>query len=102
MTLGWQRTWGPANPVLYQSPAYGGSDVYGSNNSKPDSNAFIVEADWVPFGKDDSWAGPFANLKLGLQYTAYTEFNGGTSNYDGYGRNASGNNTLLAFAWMAF
>ena len=98
MTLGWQRTWGPANPVLYQP----GELDYGSNNSKPDSNAFIIEADWVPFGKDGSWMGPWVNLKLGLQYTAYTEFNGGTSNYDGFGRNASDNNTLLAFAWMAF
>ena len=56
----------------------------------------------MPFGKDGSWMGPWINLKLGLQYTVYTQFNGGTSNYDGYGRNASGNNTLLAFAWMAF
>jgi hypothetical protein len=102
VTLGWQNTWGPANPVLYPSPAFGGSDVTGSNNSKPNSNAFFVEADWVPFGKDGSWMGPWINLKLGLQLTIYTQFNGGTTNYDGYGRNASGNDTLLAFAWMAF
>lgn len=97
VTLGWQRTWGPANPVLY-APA----ELTGSNNSKPDSNAFIVEADWVPFGKDNSLWAPFMNLKLGIQYTAYTQFNGGTSNYDGFGRNAGDNNTLLMFAWMIF
>jgi len=97
VTFGWQNTWGPANPVLYQ-PA----ELTGSNNNKPNSNAFIIEADWVPFGKDGSWLGPWVNLKLGLQYTIYTQFNGGTSNYDGFGRNASNNNTLLAFAWMAF
>lgn len=102
VTLAWQRIWGPANPVLYPSPAYGGGDVTDSNNSKPDSNAFIVEADWVPFGKDGSWASPWVNLKLGVQLTLYTQFNGGTGNYDGYGRNASGNDTLLVFAWMAF
>ncbi len=96
-TLGWQRTWGPANPVLYQ-PA----ELTGSNNSKPNSNEFIIEADWVPFGKDSSWANPFVNLKLGVQLTLYTQFNGGSSNYDGTGRNAGDNNTLLAFAWMAF
>ncbi len=102
VTLGWQRTWGPANPVLYPSAAYGGSDLTGSANSKPDSNAFTIEADWVPFGKDELWMGPWVNLKLGLQYTAYTEFNGGGSNYDGFGTNASGNNTLLGFAWLIF
>lgn len=94
LTLGWQKTWGPANPVLFS----GG----GSVNQKPDSNAIIMEADWVPFGKDDSLWAPFANLKLGVQYTAYTQFNGGGTNYDGAGTNASDNNTLLLFAWMIF
>jgi hypothetical protein len=102
ITFGWQKTWGPANPVLYLSPAFGGSAVTGSANSKPNSNAFIVEADWVPFGKEDSWLRPWANLKLGIQYTAYTQFNGGTTNYDGFGRNAGGNNALFLFAWLAF
>jgi hypothetical protein len=74
----------------------------GSANGKPNSNEFILEADYVPFGKADSWAGPWVNLKLGIQYTIYTEFNGGTSNYDGNGRNASANNTLYLFAWMIF
>ena len=97
LTLGWQKTWGPANPVLFQP-----GELAGSANSKPNSNAFIVEADWVPFGKPDSVWSPWANLKLGVQYVAYTQFNGGTSNYDGSGRNASANNTLFVFAWMAF
>ena len=56
----------------------------------------------MPFGKADSWAGPWVNLKVGAQYTLYTQFNGGTTNYDGYGRNASDNNTLYLFAWMIF
>jgi hypothetical protein len=91
LTLGWQKTWGPPNPVLVDSA-----------NNKPNTNAFIVEADWVPFGKDNSFLAPNVNLKLGLQYTAYTEFNGGGSNFDGAGHNASGNNTLLLFVWLIF
>jgi hypothetical protein len=97
VTVGWQGLWGPANPVLY-----GPGSLTGSNNSKPSSNAFSIEADWVPFGKEDSWARPFANLKLGIQYIAYTQFNGGGNNYDGFNRNAGNNNTLYAFAWLAF
>lgn len=96
VTLGWQDTWGNPNPALF-APA----PVTGSANGKPNSNAFIIEADWIPFGKEGSWGAPFANLKLGAQYTAYTRFNGGTKNYDGFGRNASGNNTLFLFAWLA-
>ncbi len=98
VTLGWQNTWGPSNPVLYTT----GTAVSNSANGKPNSNAFIIEADWVPFGKQDSWLSPWANLKLGVQYTAYTQFNGGNKNYDGFGRNAGDNNTLFLFAWMAF
>jgi hypothetical protein len=96
-TAAWQKTWGPANPVLFQP-----GEVTGSANSKPNSNSFTLEADWVPFGKEDSWARPFVNMKLGIQYVIYTQFNGGTKNYDGFGRNASGNNTIYMFAWVAF
>lgn len=96
-TFAWQRLWGPANPVLFAS-----APLTGSANGRPDTNAFTLEIDWVPFGKDSSWAKPFANLKLGAQYTNYTEFNGGSTNYDGFGRNASANNTLFIYAWMAF
>jgi hypothetical protein len=93
-TLGWQKTWGPANPVLFANG--------GSVNDKPNSNAFVVEADWVPFGKDTSYLAPFLNLKLGVQYTVYTLFNGRSTNYDGAGTNAGDNNTLLVFAWLIF
>jgi hypothetical protein len=91
VTLGWTKTWGSANPVGIESA-----------NGKPNSNFFTIEADWVPFGKATSLYNPFVNLKLGIQYTAYTQFDGGTNNFDGAGRNASDNNTLLLFAWLAF
>jgi hypothetical protein len=97
LNVGWQNTWGNANPSLY-APA----PVAGSANGRPNSNSFIIEADWVPFGKDDSWARPLANLKIGLQYTIYTVFNGGSRNYDGFGHDASDNNTLFLYAWLAF
>jgi len=97
VTVGWQKTWGTADPVIY-APA----PVSGSANGKPNSNEFIFEADYVPFGKADSWAAPWVNLKVGVQYTLYTQFNGGTSNYDGFGRNAGDNNALYVFAWMLF
>jgi hypothetical protein len=96
-TVSWQKTYGTPDTTLY-APA----PLSGSANGKPNSNAFILEADWVPFGKADSLAAPWVNLKLGAQYTIYTEFNGGTSNYDGSGRSASDNNTLYLFAWLVF
>ena len=97
VTFSIQKTTGSSDAVVYAP-----SPVDGSNNGSPNSLAFITELDWVPFGKNDSWGAPFANLKFGLQYTAYTQFNGGNSNYDGSGRSAGANNTLYAFAWLAF
>jgi hypothetical protein len=81
---------------------YGPAPDAGSLNGKPNSSGFIVQGDWTPFGKDTSWGRPWANVRLGLQYTGYTRFNGGVTNYDGFGRNASDNNTLTAFVWTAF
>jgi hypothetical protein len=96
-TVAWQKTWGTADPALY-APA----PLTGSANGKPNSNAFIFEPDYVPFGKADSRFGIWVNLKLGVQYTMYTQFNGGTSNYDGFGHAASDNNALYVFAWLIF
>jgi hypothetical protein len=95
--IGLERIWGSSDPTLY-APA----PITGSANGSPNSTGILLEADYVPFGKEDSWKSPFANLKLGLQYTLYPQFNGGTGNYDGSGRSAWGNNTIYAFAWIAF
>jgi RNA polymerase sigma-70 factor (ECF subfamily) len=67
-----------------------------SANGKPDTNSYVIEADWVPFGKDDSWGRPLANLRLGIQSTIYMLFNGGTKNPDGVGDNASGNKHVVS------
>jgi len=56
----------------------------------------------VPFGKEGAWLSPLANMKLGVQYTIYTLFNGASHNYDGFGRNASDNNALFLTAWWIF
>jgi hypothetical protein len=41
-------------------------------------------------------------MKVGVQYVAYTMFNGGSRNYDGFGRDASDNDTLFVYVWTAF
>ncbi|MBS0552116.1 MAG: cytochrome C, partial [Proteobacteria bacterium] len=48
------------------------------------------------------WGAPWANLRLGLQYTMFDKFNGARRNYDGSGRDAKDNNTLFLFAWTSF
>ncbi len=57
----------------------------GLYGGKPNTDGFIGELD----------VNPWENTRVGLQYTGYAKF-------DGTGTNASGNNTLFAFVWLAF
>lgn len=76
--------------------------LYGDNTAlKPDSNGVRFQVDWTPWGDGDSPLGERFNMRLGLQYTLYTKFDGASSNYDGTGRDASDNNTLRIFTWFA-
>lgn len=76
--------------------------LYGDNTAlKPDSTGLIFQVDGTLFGQEMVVLDGRFNLRLGLQYTVYTRFDGASSNYDGTGRNASDNNTLRLFLWTA-
>ncbi len=86
-TFGWFNTTGTADPLLFtQSP------VGGSANGDPRSEGYIANVSF--------W--PWQNLQLSAQYTGYTRFNGGNTNYDAAGRNASDNNTIYLVARFLF
>jgi hypothetical protein len=94
VTVGWFDTHGTSDSLLYAA-----SSMTGSRIGQPDSRGTTVELDWIPFGRELSWMAPWANFRIGLQYVAYSKFNGSSTNYDGFGRDASDNNTLyLLFA----
>lgn len=76
--------------------------VDGSANGSPNSSGYVFQVDYTPFGTDYTGTSKWMNLRVGLQYTGYMQFNGSTSNYDGSGRDASDNNTLQLFTWLAF
>src|SRR4051812_7755519 len=96
VTAGLFRTWGTRDPNLF-----GPGEGEGSRTGSPSTSGYILQADWTPFGKEKSWAAPIANVRVGLQYTGYLRFNGASTNYDGFGRRASDNNTLFAFVGFA-
>ena len=81
-------TSGTSDPVMYAS----GTAVLGSASGNPATRGATFELDFLPW----------LNTKLGVQYTAYSKFNGASHNYDGFGRNASNNNTVYLFIWTAF
>jgi len=92
-TISWFRIGGSKDALLY-GPV--------SANNSPESSGFTGELDYMPFNHGGPSFWPWLNMKLGIQYTYYTKFNGGTTNYDGAGHNATDNNTLYLFVWTAF
>lgn len=78
-------TWGTSDPTLYGGFASGFS---------PNSNGFIAEIAYIPFITSTAPGWPWANARIGLQYTYYNKFDGTTLN-------AHDNNTLFLHAWIA-
>jgi len=84
----------------------GSSDaiLYGGNVSQfdpnqtpptdPNSNGYIFEIAYIPFISSQSPVWPWANMRVGLQYTYYNRFDGDTVF-------AKNNNTLFAYLWFA-
>jgi hypothetical protein len=66
--------------------------VGGNLSGNPATRGWTYEAFWTPL----------QYLRVGAQYTSYSRFNGASSNYDGFGRNAHDNNTLFVYAWAAY
>jgi hypothetical protein len=66
--------------------------VNGNLSGNPGSRGWTQEIFWTPV----------QYVRIGAQYTAYTRYNGASKNYDGFGRNASDNNTLFVYLWAAY
>ena len=97
VTLGRFDTKGSRDLGLYPAEPDSGSRL-----ASPNTSGYTLQADWTPWGKEDSWQSPWANVRVGAQYVTYDHFNGSSSNYDGSGRNAGNNDTLFLFIWTAF
>ncbi|CAL79924.1 putative cytochrome c family protein [Bradyrhizobium sp. ORS 278] len=82
------NVWGTADPNRY------GVDANGLALT-PNSNGWIAEIAYIPFGASKSPLWPWSNARIGLQYTYYNKFNGTTVG-------AQDNNTLFLHAWFAF
>lgn len=86
------NTWGSSDAVLYAD----------SSTSSPNSSGVMLQLDHTPWGDGGSPFGARFNARIGVQYIAYREFDGASHNYDGLGRDASDNNTLRIFTWIAY
>ena len=85
LTAQYFNTWGSPDPLLYGGLASGLS---------PDSNGWMAEIAYIPYGLSQAPGWPWANVRIALQYTWYNRFDGTT-----FG--AQNNNTLFLHAWFA-
>jgi hypothetical protein len=91
-TVEYFSTTGSTDSGLYPATAPGDPGVVTSASGSPDTRGWMAEVNYLPW----------LNVKLSAQYTWYSKFNGGGTNYDGVGRNASGNNALYLLLWIAY
>ena len=85
---------------------YGSSDfgLYSLNSyrNSPNGKGLVFDLAYLPFSKGGPAFYPWLNARLGVSYTSYLKLFGGENNFDGLQHNASDNNTLLLYAWIAF
>lgn len=86
--FGMFSTTGDADALRYDN----GEAVHGSATGSPNTKGWMLDLNYLPV----------QSVKLALRYTAYTEFNGAGTNYDGFGRNAKDNNSVFLLAWLMF
>ena len=93
-TLGYTMLSGTSDNLLYGSsatnPATNG--VGTSSNGSPRSNWWTLELNYLPL----------QDLRFSILYQSFSKINGGTSNFDGFGNNASGQNRLTGAIWWVF
>jgi hypothetical protein len=90
---------------LFDTRGRSDATLYGDSlNGRPNTSGYMLQADWTPWGKENSWGAPWANVRVGLQYIGYNKFMGGSTynDTDGNLRHAKDNNTTSLFLWTSF
>lgn len=100
----YMQTWGVTASLFDARTTKDAALNANAYSGRGNTSGYTLQADWTPWGKETSWGAPWANLRLGVQYTGYNRFNGGRNYLDENGddRRARDNNTLSVFAWTAF
>ena len=109
--LGYFNIAGSGDCNMYGSPAAvcipnGLGAFPNSAIASPNGNGLIQDIAYLPFSHGAPFPYSTWNVRLGLQFTEYLHLYGGTTNFDGSylggTHNASGNNSVFAYAWIAF
>lgn len=93
LTAAYFSTYGSADAALYGATSLG---------SSPDGQGLIFDVAYLPFSNGGPSVWPWLNARIGVSYTHYLKLFGGINNFDGLSHNASQNNTIFAYTWIAF
>jgi hypothetical protein len=93
LTTQYFNTKGSTDAQLY-SGLVSQFDPTGTAQANPDSNGYVFEIAYIPFISSQAPGWPWANMRVGLQYTYYNKFDGDTVF-------AHDNNTLFGYIWFA-
>lgn len=74
------------------NPSSPSTTAVASATNSPNTRGWTPEVFWLPE----------ENIRIGLQYTAFTKFLGASTNYDGAGRKAADNNTVYLYGWYTY
>ncbi len=97
-SLSYFSTTGSADDTLYPGTQADGNGnpmpipISGSAANSPATRGWTPEIFWMPR----------QNVRVGAQYFTYDRYQGARTNYDGAGRDASANNTLFVYGWLAY
>lgn len=75
-----------------------------SEDQHAGNRGFLYQVDWTPWGKESSWAAPWANLRVGLQYIQfkrYVTYDADTDTTTVLDKPGD-MNSLRLFAWTSF
>jgi len=85
------NTSGSSDPTLYANL----NSCQAPNTAcSPNTDGYIFEIAYIPFISSQAPVWPWANVRVGLQYTYYNRFDGDTVS-------AHDNNTLFGYIWFA-
>jgi hypothetical protein len=112
--LGYFNVTGSSDCNLYGSGANAfcmPASIGPNNNSftsSPNGDGLILDLAYIPFSHGAPGPQGYTtwNARIGLQFTEYLHVYGGSNNFDGLylggTHNAAGNNSVFAYAWVAF
>jgi hypothetical protein len=96
VTGGFFQTTGSSDAIAYANNA----------NFSPNSQGYIVDLAYLPVSHGAPGPWPWINTRIGVSYTWWSRFDGGTSDIDPVQcpgcRSAKNNDTLLLYAFTAF